>query len=188
MRKLLPVALSSAALIVAAAGGAMAQDKAVPARPLTPDSLGAGAIKKPGSMDSEAMEKRRVPAPIPDKSKAGDLAPYRSYTDNEADRAGAAVAGGLSASRLIGAEVRNVSGAEVGEVQDLLIGPGKAVNLAIVEVGGFLGLGSKTVAIGLDRLNEIPDRREFTTTMTTEELKALPRYRKVQGSWVRADK
>ena len=187
MRKLMMITASTVALTVAGAGLAVAQDKAAPARPLTPDSVGAGAIKKDDTMKNDpSMDQRRTTVPLPDKSRAGDSAAYRSYKDNEAGFSGAKIAGGLSAKRLIGADLMNASGDEVGEVQDLVVGSDNEIKVAIVEVGGFLGIGSKTVAVNIDQLRRSPAKKGFVTSMTKEELKTLPAYKKQDGSWVRS--
>ncbi|WP_171173711.1 PRC-barrel domain-containing protein [Ruegeria sp. HKCCD8929] len=57
------------------------------------------------------------------------------------------VSKGYSANALIGADVRNERAETVGSVHDLIVGVEGEVSLAIIEVGGFLGLGSKWVAV-----------------------------------------
>jgi PRC-barrel domain len=187
MRKLMMITASTIALTVAGAGLAAAADNAVPARPLTPDSVGAGAIQKEdATKTAPAMEQRHSTVPLPDKSRAADSAAARSYKDNKADIAGARIPGGLSAEQLIGADVKNVSGDEIGEVEDLVVGSGNEIKVAIVEVGGFLGMGSKTVGVNIDQLSRTPTKKGFVTSMTKEELKTLPEYKKQSGSWVRS--
>lgn len=185
MRKLLILAASTMALTVAGAGIATAQDKAAPARPLTPTSPGAGAIKKGKPLDAGSdMTERRTTVPIPDSSRAADTAGYRSYLESKAGQRGASIAGGLSAESLIGAEVLNASGKEIGEVQDLVIDSDNKVDKAIVEVGGILGLGSKFVAVEIAQLKPEGKKKGFVTAMTEEELKSRAQYEKKAGAWV----
>ena len=47
--------------------------------------------------------------------------------------------------------VYNSSGEKIGEVEDLIITPEKAVSYAIVGVGGFLGIAQHDVAIERER-------------------------------------
>lgn len=54
---------------------------------------------------------------------------------------------GYSANTLIGADVHNDKAETVGRVHDLIVGVEGEVSLAIIEVGGFLGIGSKWVAV-----------------------------------------
>ncbi len=185
MRKLMMITASTVALTVAGAGLAVAQDKAGPARPLTPDSVGAGAIKKDDTMKNDpAMEQRHTTVPLPDRSRSPDAAAYRSYNENK-DRLGRAkIAGGLSADELVGADIVNAKGDEIGEVEDLVIGTGGKIDMAIVEVGGFLGIGSKTVAVNINELDRAPKGKGFVTSMTKDELKTLSEYKKKDGVWV----
>lgn len=187
MRKLLTLAASAVALTIADGGLAAAQEKAAPARPLTPDSLGAGALKRGDAIEKDpAMERRRVTVPRPDAPGAADTAPNRSYNDGEkALLHGGRIAGGLSAQQVVGASVHNATGDEIGEVEDLVIGPKNEITVAIVEVGGFLGMGSKTVAVEIDELDPSPKGSGFITALTKAQLKTRPAYRKEGGSWVR---
>jgi len=185
MRKYLILTASTVALTIAGAGFAAAQDKAGPARPLTPTSPGAGAIKKDESLKNDpAMEQRAVTKPIEDRARAADTSGYRSYNDNKAAFSGASIAGGLSAETLLGADVLNPSGDEIGEVEDLVIGADNKIETAIVEVGGFLGIGSKNVAVDIALLKQSPTKKGFVTTMTKEELKSRTEYDKKGGIWV----
>lgn len=53
----------------------------------------------------------------------------------------------LTANDLQGAAVFDMSGAHVGNISDILLTDAGAVDRIIVDVGGFLGLGAKSVAI-----------------------------------------
>jgi sporulation protein YlmC with PRC-barrel domain len=56
------------------------------------------------------------------------------------------------ASKLIGATMTNVLNESVGTVEDVVIDADGKVVAVLVSVGGFLGLGETTVAIGLRHL------------------------------------
>jgi hypothetical protein len=51
------------------------------------------------------------------------------------------------ATKLIGVEVRNAAGDSVGKVVDLLIVDGGTLKAVVLDVGGFLGIGSKHIAV-----------------------------------------
>ena len=67
---------------------------------------------------------------------------------------------------------------EVGEVEDVMIDIAGGVLGVTVEVGGFLGIGEKTVMIPLGdmRLVQQPGEDDFyvVTRLTAEQLEALP--------------
>jgi sporulation protein YlmC with PRC-barrel domain len=77
---------------------------------------------------------------------------------------------------LIGKEVYGQNGNHVGEIRNLLIGPGNRVQAAVIEFGGFLGIGENQVAVDWDRLNVQPNR--VTINMTEDQIKSAPHWRK----------
>lgn len=46
---------------------------------------------------------------------------------------------------------------DVGEISDLIISQDGQVQAVLVDIGGFLGLGERTVAVSMDDLQVIPD-------------------------------
>ena len=50
-------------------------------------------------------------------------------------------------TKMIGVEVRNQAGDSVGKIDDLLITDGGTLKAVVLDVGGFLGLGSKRIAV-----------------------------------------
>lgn len=61
-------------------------------------------------------------------------------------------AGMLSASDLIGKEVRGANNEDIGEIGDVLIDRTGQVKGVVVDVGGFLGLGETHVAVPMQAL------------------------------------
>jgi sporulation protein YlmC with PRC-barrel domain len=71
--------------------------------------------------------------------------------------------------------VYNSSGEKIGEVEDLIITPEKAVSYAIVGTGGFLGMAQHDVAIPVGQLKLEGDKLMLPGA-TKEGLKALPQF------------
>jgi hypothetical protein len=79
--------------------------------------------------------------------------------------------------RLIGTNVYGTNGREAGEVRNLLIDGNGQVRAAVIEWGGFLGIGEKEAMVPIDRLQLGSGNNDrVTLAMTREELEALPRY------------
>lgn len=75
---------------------------------------------------------------------------------------------------LASASVVDMDGNSVGAVHDVKAdADGKAQEIR-VDVGGFLGVGSKLVALTPSRLKYERDRNVLITDMTKDEIKALP--------------
>lgn len=86
---------------------------------------------------------------------------------------------GLTTEMLTGANVHDASDASIAEVSDLVVTADGQITDVVLDVGGFLGIGAKTVAIPMDRLS-VAQREDGNVTlwvnMTQEELEALPAY------------
>ena len=85
----------------------------------------------------------------------------------------------LTAENLIGTTVYGVNEENVGEVGDLVLSQDGQIDAVILDVGGFLGIGEKEVAIGMDRLEVMRDEngnRYLYTPFTQEQLEAQPEY------------
>jgi hypothetical protein len=87
----------------------------------------------------------------------------------------------LSADNLIGTTVYGADDSNVGEVSDVVLTTDQKVDAIVIDVGGFLGVGEKPVALGMDKLvfqrDEDGDRYLYTT-LTKEQLDAAPAYDK----------
>ncbi|WP_133251606.1 PRC-barrel domain-containing protein [Zavarzinia aquatilis] len=122
-------------------------------------------------------------ATVPALAQEGTMSPPRATSEAPlAAPAGetaapAASATDIRAGALIGADVTNAAGEDVGEVTDLVIGSDNKVSTAIVSVGGFLGVGDKLVAIALADLTVTPDEDGALTVKVAaskDQLKAMP--------------
>lgn len=81
----------------------------------------------------------------------------------------------MAAAGILGRTILTADGQRVGEVDDLLMDDQKAVTHVILEVGGFLGIGSKPVSVQLQHLSMAEDDSLYID-MTKEELESLPEY------------
>ena len=86
------------------------------------------------------------------------------------------VATGFRATKIIGETVVNDANEAVGKVDDLIIVPDGKVPVLILSVGGFLGVGTKLVAVPFDSL-KIQDRKLLLTGANKDALKDLPEFK-----------
>jgi len=85
----------------------------------------------------------------------------------------------LTAENIIGSTVYGNNEENVGEVGDLVMSQDGQIDAVIIDVGGFLGIGEKEVAIGMDNLEFMTDEngnRYLYTPFTQEQLEAQPAY------------
>ena len=86
---------------------------------------------------------------------------------------------GYRASKLIGSTVYNDQNQKIGSIDDLIVTPDEKITTAVISVGGFLGMGSKLVAVPYDQLRlQTKDNGErFELPGATKEgLNAMPNF------------
>ncbi|WP_431267101.1 PRC-barrel domain-containing protein [Dankookia sp. P2] len=90
----------------------------------------------------------------------------------------AAVRSGRRASKLIGSSVYNENNESIGEVDDILIPSGGSGPVAVISVGGFLGIGAKLVAVPYERLQAASgtNNRWTLSGATKDSLGSLPTF------------
>lgn len=85
-----------------------------------------------------------------------------------------------AAKDITGERVYDSNDEWIGEVSEMVVADGKT--WAIVDVGGFLGIGEKPVALDLSELNVTTDAETDATKvsvdMTKDELESMPEYDK----------
>jgi hypothetical protein len=87
----------------------------------------------------------------------------------------------ISADNLIGTTVYGADDAKVGEIGDVVLSSDNGIDAVVVDVGGFLGVGEKPVAIGMEKLKFMADKdgnQYLYTNFTKEQLEAQAPYDK----------
>lgn len=85
------------------------------------------------------------------------------------------------ASKLIGASVYGPDNSSIGEIDDLIVADNGQVKAAVIGVGGFLGVGQKTVALPMNTLNvkrkaDSASVDKITVSFTKDQLKNAPQF------------
>jgi sporulation protein YlmC with PRC-barrel domain len=74
----------------------------------------------------------------------------------------------IRASKMIGSTVYDVQNQDIGKVQDVILDQDGRVASVVVDVGTFLGMGGKNVAVRLSDIKS--DNNRLTLDMTKEQL------------------
>jgi PRC-barrel domain len=117
-----------------------------------------------------------IASPVHAQSAAPANPPEGFVTQQQSDRL---------ASRLIGLNIRNPANETVGEIYDIVLTDANAIRAYIVSVGGFLGIGTRYVAIDPKAIAiNRQDEKNWTATMNVnkDQLRAAPEY-KWQSEW-----
>ena len=153
----------------ATTGDAAATDPAV-----TDPAMTDQAATEPAATDQAQAEADAEAADADmaaDAGAQGSMTLPEGYTSVEREQ--------LTAEMLTGANVRDTSDASIAEISDLVLTGDGQVTDVILDVGGFLGIGAKTVAIPMDRLTVAQGGAgdvAIWVDMTKEELEALPEH------------
>ena len=86
----------------------------------------------------------------------------------------------LTVDQLRNAAVYDINNERVADISDVLLGTGDTVEAVLIDVGGFLGIGARTVAVPMDQLeiqgNEDASDLRVYLAITEEQLEALPEH------------
>ncbi|MFM9941448.1 MAG: PRC-barrel domain-containing protein [Hyphomicrobiaceae bacterium] len=89
----------------------------------------------------------------------------------------------LAKDRLIGTKVQNKDGQIIGDIEDLIVGPGNQVVGVIMGTGGFLGVGEKRVGVQLGALvftQKDGKQVVMLPSATKDVLAAIPAYKRAE--------
>jgi len=83
---------------------------------------------------------------------------------------------GYRASKLLGSEIYNHKGEIIGKLDDFIVGSEEKVSVAVVAVGGFLGMGRRMVAVSAELFESNAQGQVVLPGATKDQLKALPEF------------
>ncbi len=137
--------------------------------------LAAPAATPPGA--DEPLRNAAAPRP-PGAAAAG--------TTGQAAPSGQPPTGGQSvldepAGQLRGEAVHSPEGETLGTIEQVVRERTNKTILAVVSVGGFLGIGAHRVTVPVQQIQRHDGKLVLSTTMTTDELKNEPPYRPAAG-------
>jgi hypothetical protein len=134
----------------------------------TPAPAGDGTAQAPETSTAQTSEGA---AQAPESSTAQtsepqQTAPGAGTTENPVAAMG---------SNLVGMELHSADDSSIGDIEDVVTGSDGQVTSVLIDVGGFLGIGSRRVAIDVNNL-EMRGDRLVVFGMTREQVEELPEY------------
>jgi hypothetical protein len=114
----------------------------------------------------------------------GDAAQAQRATTGMAISAGGDVAATVldqqDVQGILGRQVLSSAGQDMGRVIDIVVDRGGQVRAAVIDFGGFLGVGNRKVAIDWNALHFAPTGSKYdriTLDLTREQVSAAPEYK-----------
>lgn len=117
-----------------------------------------------------APSQQGTPAPATPKEPAAEPAPPPSVT----------IIGAKDAHGVLGRDVRSPADEDMGHIVDVVVDRTGAVRAAVIDFGGFLGVGSRKIAVDWDalRFGQVANKSDaITLEWTKDQVKAAPEYR-----------
>ena len=90
------------------------------------------------------------------------------------------VIGARDAHGVLGRDVRSAADEAMGRIVDVIVDRGGQVRAAVIDFGGFLGVGSRKIVVDWNALHfgRIANKRDsITLELTKEQVTAAPEYK-----------
>lgn len=140
---------------------------------MTPGAVGGGTAMAPATgTPPEGNTTANTTAPATDSSSTAAI-DRSQLTEVPEDK--------ISADELKGTTVYGADDQNIGEIGDVVLTQDGKVDAVIIDVGGFLGIGEKPVAVGMDNLSFMADadgNKYLYTSFTKDQLEAQTAYDK----------
>jgi hypothetical protein len=83
------------------------------------------------------------------------------------------------AEAILGQRVTDVDTKDIGRLVDVLVGANGQPQAAVIDFGGFMGVGNRKVAVHWSALhfNPADGKHKITLDMTPDQIKAAPEFR-----------
>lgn len=93
------------------------------------------------------------------------------------------ILGSHQAQSVLGKEVRSAANEDMGRIVDIVVDSAGQVRAAVIDFGGFLGVGSRKIAVDWNALHfhTASDNQDLVTLeLTRDQVKAAPEYKDKQ--------
>src|SRR3954471_12067349 len=130
-----------------------------------------------GLVAASRAEDAREPAPAPQGQSS--TAPASPPAEAPAEPS-VTILGSRQAQSVLGREVRSSADENMGRIVDVIVDHDGRVRAAVIDFGGFLGVGSRKIAVDWNALSFAPPsggRDVVTLELTREQVKAAPEYK-----------
>jgi len=87
--------------------------------------------------------------------------------------------GQIRATQMDGATVYDAQGKNIGDIKDMILDKEGKVTAVVLDVGSFLGMGGKHVAVGMNDMKvdfDNNNKPKFSINMTKDQLKAAQAF------------
>src|SRR5206468_5393785 len=90
------------------------------------------------------------------------------------------VIGAYDVRGILGRDVKSAAGENMGRIVDVIVDRSGTVRAAVIDFGGFLGVGSRKIVVDWSALHfgQVTNKKEsITLELSQEQVKAAPEYK-----------
>jgi len=148
------------------------------------DGLAEGTARpaQPGQL---AQTPERAPPPTgqvgPENPPSTAPAPPAAAPPNPSPGTPATVLDDQEVSTILGKSVRSSADEDMGRIVDIIVSRDSQVHAAIIDFGGFLGIGTRKIAVDWRALNFAPAGKppgSITLDLTRNQVRLAPEYKR----------
>jgi hypothetical protein len=149
---------------------AWAADEAVP----PPPAAGAPSELAPTPAPTPTPQQSTTPQVVPKEASKPKEPP------KEAPPASITILSAREVHGVLGRDVRSAANEDMGKIIDVIVDRSGAVRAAVIDFGGFLGVGSRKIVVDWKalRFGRVADKTDSVTLeLTKDQVKAAPEYK-----------
>jgi hypothetical protein len=141
------------------------------------------ALASPDARGEDPPEKQpATQQPAPASTTQGSAS--ATQTPPDVPKPAVTILGSRQAQSVLGKEVRSAANEDMGRIVDVVVDNAGQVRAAVIDFGGFLGVGSRKIAVDWNALHFPPvtDKQDVVTLeLTRDQVKAAPEYKDKQS-------
>jgi hypothetical protein len=149
---------------------AWAADEAVP----PPPAAGAPSELAPTPAPTPTPQQSATPQVVPKEASKPKEPP------KEAPPASITILSAREVHGVLGRDVRSAANEDMGKIIDVIVDRSGEVRAAVIDFGGFLGVGSRKIVVDWNalRFGRVADKTDSVTLeLTKDQVKAAPEYK-----------
>jgi hypothetical protein len=171
------VVLTFATMYAAMCGIALAQNPKAPAANPQPPAANAPAPNTPAPTPAPPQAPAPPATPAPPQASAPTSPP--APAPEPTPPAAVTILPNHEVQGILGREVLSANGENMGRIVDVLVDRSGQVRAAIIDFGGFLGVGSRKIAVEWSAMHFPPPLQtdaKISLELTRDQVKAAPEY------------
>ncbi len=127
-----------------------------------------------------AQEQKAAPAAAPKEAAPKEVAPKEAAPKEPAPPPSVTIIEAADAHGVLGRDVRSPTAEDMGRIVDVIVDRAGHVRAAVIDFGGFLGVGSRKIVVDWNALHfgQIANKGEsITLELTKDQVMAAPEYK-----------